>query len=107
MPTSHSPERTQGARPMIDTARGWHQVSEIRDNYGPVRIEYGPGDPSVRLVAVVPRRLSASESLDVLVHLDRVYNRLKKVVAGHKETDSGLAAEVRPVNQLTTNAQEV
>lgn len=107
MPTPHSPEMDQGARPMIDTARGWGQVSEIRDNYGPVRIEYGPGDPSVRLVAVVPRRLSASESLDVLVHLDRVYNHLKKVVAGHKETDPGLATEVRPVNQLTTNAQEV
>lgn len=107
MPTPHNRERTQAARPMIDTARGWHQVSEIRDNYGPVRIEYGPGDPSVHLVAVVPRRLSASESLDVLVHLDCVYNRLKKVTTGHKETDPGLAAGVRPVNQITTNAQEV
>ena len=95
-------------RSMIDTARSWHQVSEVWTPHGPLKIEYGPGDPSVHLVAMVPRRLNARETLDVLIHLELTYNRLKNVVAGYEKYGVHVVPHARrPINQKTTIAQEV
>lgn len=99
---------TQAMRSMIDTARGWHQVSEVWAPHGPVKIEFGPGDPSVQLVAMVPRRLNARETLDALIYLELTYNRLKKVVAGHEKYGVHVVPHARrAINQKTTIAQEV
>lgn len=99
---------TQAMRSMIDAARGWHQVSEVWAPHGPVKIEFGPGDPSVQLVAMVPRRLNARETLDALIHLELTYNRLKKVVAGYEKYGVHVVPHARrPINHNRPSELEV